>query len=586
MNVLIPLVLVLAAFGLAVRYYGRTMNRVFGVDLQRPTPAIAQADGIDYCATRSHIVFGHHFATIAGAGPIVGPVIALAYGWLPALLWIVIGSIFIGAVHDMSALFVSVRERGHSIADIARRALGNTGYALFVMFSLCLLILVAAVFLELTAKALTSTEALETLGLAADQTLLKTTTVKGEVHGVLGGIASTSVIVITCIAPILGLLYHRAKIHASLAYAIAAATCVVSVLIGFLFPLRMDPEHWKIALSIYTLIAAGLPVWILLQPRDFTNVQLLYIGLIVILAALLVGGVAGTAKLTEIQPTALGAGAKALGPVWPMMFITIACGAISGFHCFVASGTSSKQLATERDIRTVGYGGMILEGLLAVGVVLALATSLPAAKYTSVVWPGGARGNPVLGFALGVGGLLGGSFGLKMALGTVIGLLLVEGFLATTLDSCIRLTRYMFEELWSIVFGAATPRVLRWYWFNSGLAVVLMFLLAYFGTWKAIWPLFGASNQLLASLGLITVSVWLVQRGRSWVYTLLPTAFMGATAIGALVWMIRVKEQLLIRGGAAVLLALAAGVALMALRVVLRREATVQTPETPASSGE
>ncbi len=271
----------------------------------------------------------------------------------------------------------------------------------------------------------------------------------------------------------------------------------------------------------------------------------------------------------------LGEGVKSLGLIWPMMFITIACGAISGFHSLVAGGTTGKQLANECHARRVGFNAMLLESLLAVCVLLALATGLSFADYKSIVWPDapGLKSNPILGFSLAAGHLFERGLGIPVALGTVFGILLVEGFVITTLDAAVRLNRYLFEELWSIIF-TDPPRVLRHYWFNSGLSVILMWLLAYSNAFSALWPIFGTANQLLAALGLLTVSAWLLLRGRRYSFALLPAVFMIGTTLASLVILL----SSYVRKGNAILavtdvlmLVLAAGVVALTARTFLRR---------------
>jgi len=266
-----------------------------------------------------------------------------------------------------------------------------------------------------------------------------------------------------------------------------------------------------VIIAVYTLFACQAPVWIILQPRDFVNVQILYAGIAALTVGLVVVGVQGA---TVGYPASnLAVGAAKMGPVWPFLFITIACGAISGFHALVAGGTSSKQLAREGQAKVIGYGGMLLEGMLAVLVLVTIGSSLGYTEYMSIVWPEVGRGNPILGFAFSTGHLLHNSFGMPLALGSVMGILVVEGFLITTLDSAVHLNRYLFEEFWKTIF-ANPPALLRRFWFNSGLSVLLMLILAWSEGWKAIWPLFGSTNQLLAALTLIAVTVWLHRAGK------------------------------------------------------------------------
>ncbi len=397
-----------------------------------------------------------------------------------------------------------------------------------------MIFLVTSAFLSMTAISLTSMWPLSKLSLEAGQSLLKTTEVNGQPMGIIGGIASTSVIIITLFSPLLGFLIYRKSMKMVMGYLLAAVVCAISIIIGFNFPINLPPTAWMIIISIYVLFAAGAPVWVILQPRDFTNVQILYGGMIALVLSIIIGGFAG---LTISFPAfSLRAGIEHLGFVWPMLMITIACGAISGFHSLVASGTSSKQVRDESSARQIGYGGMILEGALAVLVLLALASSLGYSDYLNIVWSDSGS-NPVLAFALAVGGLINSSLGIPISIGAILGILLIEGFVVTTLDSAVRLNRYLFEEFWSLIFNPV-PALLKKFWFNSGLSVIIMFLLAYFNTFRLIWPLFGTANQLMAALALIAVSAWLFQKGRKNWFALIPAIFMVTTTLASLIYLL------------------------------------------------
>ncbi|MFQ6032579.1 MAG: carbon starvation protein A, partial [Candidatus Zixiibacteriota bacterium] len=333
------------------------------------------------------------------------------------------------------------------------------------------------------------------------------------------------------------LLYVR-KIKVSYAYLLAFMVCFISVLVGIRYPVSLSPEAWMIILSIYVLFAAGVPVWVILQPRDFINVQIMYLGIAGLVLGLVFGGFEGLKF--QLPSFNLAEGTKHLGLIWPMLFITIACGAISGFHSLVASGTSSKQVAQEKHARIIGYNGMLLESLLAVCVLLAVGSALVFADYKSIVWPEVGRSNPILVFSLGVGKLMNNTFSIPTALGCVFGILMVEGFVVTTLDTAVRLNRYLFEELWGIIFKKV-PTLFKKFIFNSALAVILMWLLAYFNTFAALWPIFGTANQLLAALSLIAISTWLYLRGRKNLITLIPAIFMILTTTASLLILLLTK---------------------------------------------
>lgn len=580
MNILVPVLVSAAVFVLAMRIYPGIIARIFMEDDNNLTPSERFADGRDFVKTRTHIVFGHHFATIAGAGPIVGPTLALAFGWQPVWLWVVLGGIFFGAAHDMSVMFTSLREGGRTIGDVARRVLGPTGYLLNLLVLIFVLSIINAIFLNLSVVALTSTYPLESLRVPEAQGLLNTVVENGVVKARIGGIATTSVFVITLFAPILGLLIRRDRISTPVAYALAATVCASSVAIGFAMPLSIAGETWRWIMTAYIFVACSLPVWFMLQPRDFTNVQILYGGMLLLLTSVVVAGLNGTTL--QAPGVDIAAGEAALGgPIWPLLFITVACGAISGFHSLVASGTTVKQVPTERDCRRVGYGAMIVESFLAVLVLVAVASMLPHQEYLGVVYPAAAPSNPILGFALGAGRLVHTAFpAVPMAISVVLGILMVEGFVVTTLDSAVRLCRYLLEEFWQFTYAGEAPPILRHPTVNTGLAVALMIGFALSGTIRQMWPVFGAGNQLLGALALVTVTVWLAQRARRHAFALIPAAFMIVTTIGALLLLARTHLN---AGGnttlgvtAAVLLVLAGGVVVVA---VTRLAQALQAPD-------
>ncbi len=573
MNVLVALLVAAAVFVVAGRFYASFVARNLGEDAARPTPAITCSDGRDFVPTKRYVVFAHHFSAIAGAGPILGPTMAILYGFVPAWLWVVLGGVFIGAVHDFTALFVSLREGGRSMAEVARRTVGNAGFNLFIAFTIVMIVLVTSSFLSATAISLTSLWPLAKIGVREGETFLKTVVLEGVVMGRIGGIASTSVIFITLCSPLLGLLLYKKGLKTALAYVLAAAICVASVFLGIAHPVTLAPTVWMVIIAIYVLFAAGVPVWLILQPRDFINVQILYGGIGLMVVSLFSCGFQG---LTVTMPRFnLAEGAANLGLIWPMMFITIACGAISGFHALVGGGTTCKQLGQETDARRVGYNAMLLESLLAVCVLLALGAVMAFSDYKAIVWPTdpAVRSNPILGFALAAGRLFHQGLGIPVALGTVFGILLVEGFVVTTLDAAVRLNRYLFEELWSIVLKKV-PRLLRHYWFNSGLSVVLMGLLAYTNAFNALWPIFGTANQLLAAMALLTVSTWLLLRKRRHWFTLVPAVFMIATtlvSLGILLGGYVKKGNFILIAADLLLFGLAAGVIVLFTRTFLKK---------------
>jgi len=649
MTILVILVAAVVACVLGAKFYSRWVSRAFGEDAGRTTPAVALADGRDYVPTRTPVVFAHHFASIAGAGPIVGPVMAFFFGWLPAIIWIILGGVLIGAVHDYAATYVAVREGGRNIAVVAHRLMGRGAFLLLTFLVVTALALVCAAFLNLSALALTSAVPLEMLGMHADQTLFDVRTGAHPITGErvelaqIGGIASMSVIVITACSPLLGFLYLKRQWSVWACSMMAIVICAASLAIGMKVPVRIDPLHWKLLIATYVLVASGLPVWVLLQSRDFINVHILYVGMVLLVVALIGAVVSGAGNISVADGAmpatniALAEAQPALGPVWPFLFITIACGAVSGFHALCAGGTTCKQLTSERAIRTTGYNGMLLESFLAVLVICVLMVGLSFAGYQGLQYPtaAGAKGNAVLTFAMGVGHTANKGLGISVAVGAIGAMLLLEGFLVTTLDTAVRLTRYLLEEGWACLFdrydvyaepaastepdtepagagGLVAPgdvarpvdaggvptrgvlrgflRLSRYYWFNSACAVGLMLALGLGNGYKALWGIFAASNQLLASLGLLIATLWILRRGRSVWYTLVPCIAMAVTTLYTLVWVLVYKYIPGWPGTASLLIAdlvvlvLAVGVLVIGVRTAITRRWAVARPWSPPAS--
>jgi carbon starvation protein len=573
MNVGLAMLGALAVLALGYLFYSRFVAHAVGLDPDRPTPAVERNDGVDYVPTRPFVLFGHHYASIAAAGPIVGPTLALAYGYGPPLLWMLLGVVFIGAVHDFTALFVAMREGGQSIAEVCRSVFGRTGFLLFALFALMLCILVSAAFLDLAAKALTSRYPAAKLGLAPDQTLLRTELAEdGTVMARIGGVASMSVVVITLAAPLMGWLIYRRRIPTIAASLLALGLCAGSVAIGFWKPVALEPRVWATILAAYCVASGWIAVWLLLQPRDFINVHLLYIGLISMIAGLVVCGIKGVALSAPAENVAEGEHMPALGLLWPVMFVTIACGSVSGAHGLICGGTTCKQVAREAHARPIGYGGMLLETVLGVCVLLAVGTLSFDKDYRPVVHDGK---NPVLGFALGVAHVLETGFGVPKAIGTVFGILTLEGFLVTTIDTVIRLSRYLVEETIRLFAPRAKFSSLRRLAITVAVAAIALALALSRG-YEKIWTLFGSSNQLLAALTLTAVTAWLALHGRNFWVALVPAVFMLVTTIAALISILvkvasRGDVDWAVVGMDGVLLILAACFVAMAIGFALRR---------------
>jgi len=495
-------------FAAAYFIYGRFLDRRFDVDDKRPTPSHTDYDGIDWVPAHPAVLFGHHFSSIAGAGPIVGPIIAaLAFGWGPTLIWIVIGAIFIGGVHDFSALIASIRRGGRSIAQIARESMSPMAFRLLLLFIWLTLVYVLTVFTDLTA----------------------TTFVED------GGVAASSLLFIA-LAIGFGLCIYRLKMRIWQASLIFVPLVFLAVWAGQALPvlpawinsaLGVDPKKaWCMVLIVYCFAASTAPVWILLQPRDYLSSYLLYFSVLGGFLGILFGGFA-------IQYPAFKAWHDPqLGMLFPILFITIACGACSGFHSLVSSGTTAKQLNKETDARKIGYGAMLVEGLVAVIGLIVVAMLPPASPLTSQA-PLAIYGNGMATF-LGV-------FGIPAKIGFSFGLLALSAFILTTLDTATRLGRYIFEEFWGL-----KGRYVRYLSTLLTLVLPTLFVLVTFhdtagnpiSAWKAIWPIFGASNQMLAGLALLVILVWLKKIGKPIGFILWPMIFMLAMTVWALVMLI------------------------------------------------
>ncbi len=532
MNTALFLLISLTILYLGYKIYGTFIYRRFGADSYNKTPAHLIDDKKDFVPTQKIVLFGHHYASIAAAGPIVGPTLAILYGLVPVWLWIIMGVILIGAVHDFATLFTTMREQGKSLAIVAYQTMGKPGYVLNLVFSITLCILVAAAFLHLAALSLTSMYPVEGLQLSPEQTLIQVSEVNGVKMGSLGGIASTSVIIITLFSPFIGYLLYKKNLQVSKAVILSFFVCCVSVIVGFFFPVRIDITFWMWAILLYSCAASFVPVWILLQPRDFINVQLLYIGLLVMIVSGFVAGINGTiinAPLFSSSETWV----DTLGYLWPFLFVTVACGACSGAHGLICGGTTCKQIDNEKDTHFIGYGAMCLEAVLAVCVLTVVLGGLGYDEYLQLVWPVDGKGNPPLAFALGLGKTMEKAFSIPISVGTVFGILLLEGFVVTTIDTLFRLSRYLLEEFWEVILKTP-PAVLKNPFVNSAIITFLAGLLAYTNGYKTIWPVFGAANQLLAGLSLLTISFWLqIHEKKNW-FTLIPAILIMITTITAL----------------------------------------------------
>ncbi|MDD2481933.1 MAG: carbon starvation protein A [Lutispora sp.] len=502
MNSLVLLIVGVALFFIAYVTYGGFLAKSWGIDPTKKTPANTLRDDVDYCPTNPSVLLGHHFSSIAGAGPITGPILAAAFGWIPVYLWIVIGSIFFGGVHDWGSLFASVRHGGKSIGEIIRENLGQKAKMLFNVYAWLALVLVVSAFTDICAGTFAFDPA------------------KGDLTGARAGTASVLFIVLSMA---FGYFVYRKGAKLGISSAIGVALLFFCIFLGYSFPvLKLSKLAWDIILIIYIFAASTLPVWLLLQPRDYLCSYLLY--------AMLIGGVIG---IFIVRPEiviagsngfTIGEGAKAQY-LFPMLFVTVACGAISGFHSLVGSGTTSKQIANEKDSKLIGYGGMLIEGVVA---ILAL-ISVAAFK--------GATGTPAGIFASGISTLM-NSFGIPIEIGKVFVILAFSAFALTSLDTATRIGRYVFQEFFDKSDGTAAKSAASNMYVATAVTVGASCLLLLYGYAK-IWPIFGAANQLLAGLSLLALTVWFANKGQNYKMTMIPMIFMFAVTLSALVILIR-----------------------------------------------
>ena len=527
---LLPVVLV-STILLSIAYvtYGRLLARLLQLDPNRPTPAVELNDGLDFEPIESKFLLSQHFSAIAAAGPIVGPILAgVAFGWVPALIWILVGCVFIGGVHDLTSLTASIRHKARSIAEVVRDHMTKRSYILFLSFVWIALVYIIVAFTDLTASAFIGRQELE----------------NGEV--VTGGGIATSSLMYLVLPIVMGLLLRYTKLSLNWATAIFLPLVGVSIWAGQLLPfdlqsvLQTTPDNarriWDVLLLVYCLVAGVVPVWMLLQPRGHLGGYFLYVALAGGALGLMLGG-------ETIQYPAFNGLTGLNGQsMIPMLFITIACGACSGFHSLICSGTTSKQLAKETDAKTIGYGAMLLEGMVA---IVSLCCVMMLAKNAPVLFnaEGKLAPKPNLIYALGIGNFL-EVFGISKKLGVSFALMAFTTFIYDTLDVCTRLGRYIIQELTGLQnnFG-------RWLGTALTAGAPLFFLLkpgvdengkALPPIWQAFWNLFGASNQLLAALTLLGVTVWLWRTYQAkwvWFVTGIPTVLMYVMSTWALISM-------------------------------------------------
>lgn len=535
MQILLILLITIVLLSLAYRFYSPHIARLLGVEPDRPTPSHTMRDGVDYCPAKMPILFGHHFASIAGAAPIVGPIIAAAYGWLPVILWILLGGIFLGAVHDFATLVASVRHSSRSIGEVIRQRVGVLGSRLFLFFLWATLVLLIAVYLVVVSKTFAEVPA-----------------------------AATASSLFIVLAAAFGVSIYRLCMPLGWMTLLAVVILATCMMAGLYWPMRLSAEVWLMILLVYIVVASVTPVWVLLQPRDYLNSFLLYSLLGVAIAGVFVARPEARypAFITWVDPK--------LGPLFPILFVTVACGAISGFHSVVASGTTAKQLDREGHARPIGYGAMLVESLLA-AIALITVIGLTTKGYSESL----AMGGPVALFSRGIGALL-EKLGLDVRIGTDFAALAVSAFVLTTMDTATRLCRFAFQEFFTPPEGKK-PSILNTNRFiGTGITVAASAALALSGQWKLIWPIFGSANQMLAALALLAVSLWLRHRGMKAGFLRLPMFVMFAitlAALGVIVYENMMIENYALAAVGAALFILAVTLIVDAVKVVRRKTA-------------
>ncbi len=534
MNTLVLLGICVVILFCGYMFYGRWLAKQWGVgEGDIPTPAHTMADGIDYVPAKAPVLMGHHFSSIAGAGPITGPIGAAMFGWLPVTLWVLVGGIFFGGVHDFGALFASVRHKGQSIGEIISANMSKRAKQLFIIFSYLTLILVVAAFAAIVAS---------TFGAVVENGVIN------EAKSATNASVAMVSLLFIVVAIIFGFAVYRRHTSMVVSSVLGVAAIVACMAIGMNFhPFYFTTTTWMWIIGVYITVASVTPVWILLQPRDYLSSFLLYAMLIVAVV-----GIVGAHP--DINPDLFPAYAgfavdngNGVQYLFPILFTTVACGAISGFHSLVSSGTTSKQLDKESDAKPIAYGGMLLECVLAVITLCAIAY----ARET-----GHTHGATDI-FAGGIAAMIGaipGMESMEMSMYTLL-VLTYSAFCLTSLDTATRLARFMFQEFWlepgempKDVKGSFKKLMVNPY-FATIITVILGVLLGMNGFMK-IWGLFGAANQLLAGIGLLAVAAWLGNAGKNNKMFIFPMCFMMVVTICSLALIVRNQVGMIMKGGA------------------------------------
>ena len=511
MSGILMMVIAIVVLGGAYLLYGRYLQNKWGIDPKAKTPAYEMEDGVDYVPADTNVVFGHQFASIAGAGPINGPIQAAVFGWLPVLLWLLVGGVFFGAVQDFASMYASVKNKGRTIGYIIEEYIGKLGKKLFLLFCWLFCILVVAAFADVVAGTFNGFTVPEVAGQAVEKISAN------------GAVAMTSILFIFE-AVALGMILKYAKLNKWVNTVIAIAMLVVAVVIGLNFPVYLTRETWHLFIFAYIFIASVVPVWALLQPRDYLNSYLL----IFMIVGAVVGIFVSNPSCNLQAFTSFNVDGQYM---FPILFVTIACGAVSGFHSLVSSGTASKQIKNEKNMLPVSFGAMLMESMLGVIALIAVASFAKGEAAAQ-----GLTTQPQI-FAGAIANFL-SAVGLPHNLVFTLINLAVSAFALTSLDSVARIGRLSFQEFFldeGVTDDNMTPfqKVVTNKYFATVITLVLAFLLAKVG-YAEIWPLFGSANQLLSVLALVACAVFLKKTKRQGWMLWVPMFFMMAVTFTAL----------------------------------------------------
>lgn len=527
------LLLGLSALILVVAYlfYGRYLVKTWGIDPKATTPAVAKEDGTDFVPTNKWSVFAHQFSSIAGAGPVTGPVMAMMFGWLPAFLWVIVGGVFFGAVQDFGALYASVKTEGKSMGQIIEKYIGRKGKKLFFLFCWIFTLIVIAAFADMVAGTFN--------GISADGAKLAPN----------ASAASISILYVF-VAMAFGLFLKKVKLEGLPKVILGIALIIAMLALGIMFPVYATKTTWIYVVFVYIFFASVTPMWLLKTPRDYLT-TFLFIGMIV---AAVIGVFVSNPTITT--PAFVGFKSASGSYIFPTLFVTIACGAVSGFHSLVSSETSSKLVENEKDMLQVGYGSMLLESLLAI-LVIVIVGALPNLKASGVLDSTLANmaladtATPFTKFSAGVTGLV-AQLGLPQSWGLCIMTMFVSALALTSLDAVARISRMSFQEFFEVEEGqepSGLVKVLTNKYVSTIISLVCGYLLS-LGGYVNIWPLFGSANQLLAAMVLISLAVFLKVTGRKGFMLYIPMVLMFIVTMTALVQAIYgIVMKLFVTGG-------------------------------------